>query len=125
MRKRKWVMRWQASLMPDPSMIPDATVFLHTAQHFKPTTITTVTKQPSYQYSSTAVLMDRSKQVIASEDLGLLTPTLDNLLVLLDENIFTKQDAMMTELDPTVMAFLQTQEEEYNRTKLDRPIVSE
>lgn len=125
MRKRKWVMRWQTSLMPDPSMIPDATVFLHTSQHFKPTTITTVTKQSGHQYSSAAVLMDSNKQVIAPEDMGMLTPALDDLIVLLDKNLVTKQDAMMTELDPTVMAFLQTQEEENNMTKRDIPIVSE
>jgi hypothetical protein len=78
MRRRKWVMRWQVSLMPDPAMIPDATVFLQASQHFKSTTITTIA-----------------------------------------------QDPMVMGLDPTIMVFLQAQEEENNMTQQDIPMVNE
>jgi hypothetical protein len=77
MRKRKWVMRWQVSLMPDPAMIPDATVFLHASQHFKPTAITAI------------------------------------------------EDPMVMGLDPTIMVFLQEQEQENSMTQRDIPIVNE
>jgi isocitrate lyase len=105
MRKKKWVMRWQASLMPDPSMIPDATVFQHALHHSVPVTKAAAAEQALQQTSSTHKQTETRKKRRKSEEIEMQMPILAEA-----EDTFGAVDTMEIGLDPSFMSFLQEEE---------------
>lgn len=103
MKKKKWVMRWQASLMPDPLMIPDATVFQHTLHYNTSSAQASASEQLSQQSSSDSQMIGTNKRRKKPAETKKQT-------ALVGEETFSSGETIAIELDPSIMSFLQEEE---------------
>lgn len=106
-------MRWQASLMPDPLMIPDATVFRHASSGKPARTKAIAAEQVT---TSTYTQADSSKKRKRSKQIELQLPVHT-------ENIFSPVEDMSFGSEPSFMSFLQ--EEEHDLAEQQIPTDSE
>jgi hypothetical protein len=111
MRKKKWIMHWQAALLPDPLMVPDATVFLQTLPHDISTAKVIAPELSGRQPASSRMPSDTGQK-------GKKSNQTEEQMLLLVENTFSPVENMVVEFDPAVMSFLQAEENDLAAQRL-------